>query len=334
MGSILNREKIDPTKVRFTGASGETKAQAIKKSMNPLQKFMKMGDKLAKDFFVVETVLKPVAIENNDHAAGSGYSFGPDPSMANVFQLLTTQAYRGYVQGDKERADRLAEEANKLVYQRGEAKKQRDANEVAEDQSKEIQRRFKKLEEHIEQNAAKYNYGADELKAALERLREHVQNPGPRGLGKYTRPPHNANEAQTARGLLHSLIHAVTDPRFEQLYGRPIEGVVLAHRKDFYTPRAIEDVRVRDPNTFGMGTYGSAIQSVLERFELAGANVDRDRIFEMKNVKNPSGPSASLNRPVQGVIDLSKGSLGRKIAEGKFTFRAKGGYIDLRRKAS
>ena len=153
-------------------------------------------------------------------------------------------------------------------------------------------------------------------------------------MGKYTRPPHNANEAQTARGLLHSLIHAVTDPRFEQLYGRPIEGVVLAHRKDFYTPRAIEDSRIRDPNTFGMGTYGSAIQSVLERFELAGANVDRDRIFEMKNVKNPNGPTASLTRPVQGVIDLSKGSLGRKIAEGKFTFRAKGGYIDLRRKAS
>jgi len=330
MGSILNREKIDPSKVRFTRDPGETKAQTIKKSMNPLQKFMKMGDKLAKDFFVIETVLKPVAIENNDHAAGSGYSFGPDPSMGNVFQLLTTQAYRGYVQGDKERADRLAEEANKLVYQRGEAKKQRDANEVAEDQSKEIQRRFKKLEEHIEQNASQYNYGVDELKAALERLRNHVET----NSDFYIRAPHNANEAQTARGLLHSLIHAVTDPRFEQLYGRPIEGVVLAHRKDFYVPRAIEDSRVRNPDTFGMGTYGSAIQSVLERFEAAGANVDRDRIFEMKNVKNPSGPTASLNRPVQGVIDLSKGSLGRKIAEGKFTFRAKGGYIDLRRKAS
>ena len=76
------------------------------------------------------------------------------------------------------------------------------------------------------------------------------------------------------------------------------------------------------------------MQALIERFEAAGANVDRDRIFEMKNVKNPSGPTASLSRPVQGVIDLSKGSLGRKIAEGKFTFRAKGGYIDLRRKAS
>ena len=336
MGSIFNRQKIDTTKFRF--ASGrpmetrETKAQTIRKAINPISKFIMSEQE--KDFYVVETVLKPVAIDNMDHAAGSGYSFNPDPSMANVFQLLTTQAYRGYVQGDKERADKLAEEANKLVYQLGEAKKQRDANEVAENETGEIQRRFRKLEEHIEQNAAKYNYGADELKAALERLREHVENPGPRGLGKYTRPPHNANEAQTARGLLHSLIHAVTDPRFEQLYGRPIEGVVLAHRKDFYLPRAIEDSRVRDPNTFGMGTYGSAIQSVLERFELAGANVDRDRIFEVKNVKNPGGPSASLNRPVQGVIDLSKGSLGRKIAEGKFTFRAKGGYIDLRRKAS
>ena len=43
---------------------------------------------------------------------------------------------------------------------------------------------------------------------------------------------------------------------------------------------------------------------------------------------------AQLNRPVQFVIDLSPGSKGRKLAEGKFTFRAKGGYIDLRRKAS
>ena len=56
----------------------------------------------------------------------------------------------------------------------------------------------------------------------------------------------------------------------------------------------------------------------------------------MKSQSRGTGvkPIASLNRPVQGVIDLSEGSVGRRLAEGKFTFRAKGGYIDLRRKAS
>ena len=56
--------------------------------------------------------------------------------------------------------------------------------------------------------------------------------------------------------------------------------------------------------------------------------------FTFKNFNDTNFNRLSLRRPVQGVIDLSPGSAGRRLAEGKFTFRAKGGYIDLRRKAS
>ena len=72
----------------------------------------------------------------------------------------------------------------------------------------------------------------------------------------------------------------------------------------------------------------------MERFERAGAGVDRDRVFTFKNFNDTNFNRLSLRRPVQGVIDLSPGSAGRRLAEGKFTFKAKGGYIDLRRKAS
>jgi len=329
MNSILDRAHIDPQGRSFR-REGTTRRQVIEASMNPLQRFMGATDKQAKDFFIMEKKLQPIGYENRHHNT-EGVMFEPDPRLGNFFQLLTSQAYRGFMQGDKERAEALGKEQDSLVYQRMEAMKQKSENEVASDQDGEIDRRFNLLAQHIEDNADKYNYSPEELKAAMKRLREHVTQRDK----KYIRAPHNANETQTARGLLHSLIHKVTDPRFEQLYGgRKIEGIVLPHRKDLYLPRALEDSRVRDPNTFGMGTYGSVIQDILERFEAAGAGVDRDRIFEMKRATTDPGPVASLNRPVQGVIDLSEGSIGRRLAEGKFTFRAKGGYIDLRRKAS
>ena len=60
---------------------------------------------------------------------------------------------------------------------------------------------------------------------------------------------------------------------------------------------------------------------------------ETDGVFTFKNGDDPNFNRLSLKLPVQGVIDLSPGSVGRRLAEGKFTFRAKGGYIDLRRKA-
>ena len=141
-------------------------------------------------------------------------------------------------------------------------------------------------------------------------------------------PWHRHQEA-----LLQSLIHKLTDPRFEELYKEPIVGIVVPHREDLWATRAKEDSTIQGlKKTFGLGTYGSTLNTVAKRFEDAGATVDRDRIFEMVSKDNTK--SAQLNRPVQFVIDLSPGSKGRKLAEGKFTFRAKGGYIDLRRKAS
>ena len=75
-----------------------------------------------------------------------------------------------------------------------------------------------------------------------------------------------------------------------------------------------------------------ALEKQLEA-NIKNAGVDRDRVFTFKNFNDPNFNRLSLRRPVQGVIDLSPGSPGRRLAEGKFTFRAKGGYIDLRRKA-
>ena len=104
---------------------------------------------------------------------------------------------------------------------------------------------------------------------------------------------------QTAKGLMHSLIHKVTDPRFEQLYdGRKIEGIVIPHRADLYLPRAVEDgSSLRNDETkrnFGLGTYGTAVQDIIKRFEDAGADVDRDRMFEMKNQRGATPEERSI----------------------------------------
>ena len=175
-------------------------------------------------------------------------------------------------------------------------------NEVGLSVNSEIDRRFKKLVEYAEQNADKYNYKPAELKATAMRLMKHVTQDR-----RYTRAPHNATMAQTSRGLLQSLIHKVTDPRFEELYGEPIVGVVVPHRVDLWLPRANEDRRLRgSKKTFGLGTYDNTLATVAKRFEDAGATVDRDRIFEMTSKDNTK--RAQLNRPAQFVIDISPGS--------------------------
>ena len=70
----------------------------------------------------------------------------------------------------------------------------------------------------------------------------------------------------------------------------------------------------------------------MKLFEDAGARVEKNKLFEMISKDNTK--TLSLERPAQAIFDISPNSKGRKLAESKFTFRAKGGYIDLRRKAS
>ena len=346
--SMVHRNKINPrSDTTRTDRESRIKSKRDREPVkdNILQRFRtSVGfDDLATEYGRVQKQLTPVPYNDIDHNLGYDGEDAQDPTIGNFYQLLSTPMYRGFMEGDKDRADKLQKDLDSLAHARGVAKKKFEDTKVAENDDAEIDRRLGLLQEHIEKNAEKYNYTPTELIEALNRLIDHTDSYRS-GSSPYRRAPHNASMTQTAKGLMHSLIHKVTDPRFEQLYdGRKIEGIVIPARADLYLPRAIEDGSLRSDETrrnFGLGTYGTAVQDIIKRFEDAGAGVDRDRMFEMKNQKGntpeerSSKPTATLRRPVQAVIDLSEGSVGRRLAEGKFTFKAKGGYIDLRRKAS
>jgi len=328
IGSMLRNEKI----YAYSGVQGgmrEQKEKKLEQDDSLLSRFIRRlptgveADRLRK----IQLRLAPVPYEENDYNPGSSFS-GYRPSLTSVYKLFLSPSYKGFLEGDKVRAEKILKQKTNLEKQLPVLEKQMKDNEVGADNNAEIDRRFKKLVEHAEQNAKEYNYAPSELKEAAMRLYEHINN-----NKKYTRAPNNATMAQTSRGLLQSLIHKLTDPRFEELYKEPIVGIVVPHREDLWATRAKEDSTIQGlKKTFGLGTYGSTLNTVAKRFEDAGATVDRDRVFEMVSKDNTK--RAQLNRPVQFVIDLSPGSKGRKLAEGKFTFRAKGGYIDLRRKAS
>jgi len=328
IGSMLKNEKI----YAYSGVQGgmrEKKEKKLEQDDSLLSRFIRRlptgveADRLRQ----IQLRLAPVPYEENDYNPGSSFS-GYRPSLTSVYKLFLSPSYKGFLEGDKVRAEKILKQKTNLEKQLPVLEKQMKDNEVGADNNAEIDRRFKKLVEYAEQNAKEYNYAPSELKEAAMRLYEHINN-----NKKYTRAPNNATMAQTSRGLLQSLIHKLTDPRFEELYKEPIVGIVVPHREDLWATRAKEDSTIQGlKKTFGLGTYGSTLNTVAKRFEDAGATVDRDRVFEMVSKDNTK--RAQLNRPVQFVIDLSPGSKGRKLAEGKFTFRAKGGYIDLRRKAS
>mgnify|MGYP003108502631 CR=1 FL=1 len=327
MGSILRSEKIKPiatgtTDVANQIAARQTLLQRLSQGLPGLPPLNYLEEQYRK----IAERLVPQPYEDAEYA--DDYFDPPNPDASNYYKLFFTDSYKGFVAGDKARAERIQKEKEELEKSLPKLKKLMEDNEVGADDNTEILRRYKKLIEHAEQNAGKYNYKPSELTEAALRLKKHVLDDR-----KYVRAPHNATMAQTSRGLLQSLVHKLTDPRFEELYKEPIVGVVVPHRVDLWLPRANEDSSLRGSKaTFGMGTYDSTLATVAKRFEDAGATVDRDRIFEVVNRDNTK--RAQFNRPVQFVIDISPGSKGRKLAEGKFTFRAKGGYIDLRRKAS
>ena len=326
MASMLKNEKIKPiatgsTDVANQIAARQTLLQRLTQGLPGLpisymeEQYRKIAERLV-----------PQPYEDAEYA--EDHFDPPNADASNYYKLFFTDSYKGFVAGDKARAERIQKEKAELEKRIPELRKAMEMNEVGADDNTEILRRYKKLIEHAEQNAGKYNYKPSELKEAALRLKKHVLDDR-----KYVRAPHNATMAQTARGLLQSLVHKLTDPRFEELYGEPIVGVVVPHRVDLWLPRANEDSSLQgSKETFGMGTYDSTLATVAKRFEDGGATVDKDRIFEIVNRDNTK--RAQFNRPVQFVIDISPGSKGRKLAEGKFTFRAKGGYIDLRRKAS
>tara|TARA_R110002012_G_scaffold169600_2_gene333596 strand:+ start:31 stop:5229 length:5199 start_codon:yes stop_codon:yes gene_type:complete len=331
MRSMLKNQKISTSDSR---AANQTVEKDFVENSNLLGIFgrFKRGleetSPFKKYYNYLQKSLQPVSYNENDFGGNNIGAPTGDPTMSSVYTLFLTDAYKSFLAGDKTRAEKIQKDKTRIEKQIPALKKLVEDNEVGLDNNDEIDRRFKKLIEHAEKNAKDYNYKPEELKEAATRLFEHIND-----NKRYTRSPHNATMAQTSRGLLQSLIHKVTDPRFEQLYGEPIAGIVVPHREDLWLPRANEDASLRGiKKTFGLGTYDNTLATVAKRFEDAGAEVDRDRIFEMLSKDNTK--RAQLNRPAQFVINLAPGSKGRKLAEGKFTFRAKGGYIDLRRKAS
>jgi hypothetical protein len=133
--------------------------------------------------------------------------------------------------------------------------------------------------------------------------------------------------------MYKALINKLTDPKFEELYGEPIAGIVVPHRLSSWKQRAEGDSSMLDKKaSWGKGTYGSEPQAIAKLFEEAGAEVNRDKQFDM--LSKDGTKTISLDHPTQFILDISPGSRGRQLAQSKFTFRAKGGYIDLRRKAS
>jgi len=324
IASMLKNEKIKPI-VGEDAADVQIASSPTRSFLERFRQSLPTGA-LEDEFRKISRRLTPVPYDNHEYRADHFEFYTPDAS--NPYKLFFSQSYKGFLSGDKTRAEKIKKEKDKLDKEIPRLQQLVEDNKVGTDNNTEIDRRFKKLIEHAEKNAKDYNYKPEELKEAATRLFEHIND-----NKRYTRSPHNATMAQTSRGLLQSLIHKITDPRFEQLYGEPIVGIVVPHREDLWLPRANEDSSLRKiKKTFGLGTYDTTLLTVAKRFEDAGAEVDRDRIFEM--LSKDSTKSAQLNRPAQFVINLEPGSKGRKLAEGKFTFRAKGGYIDLRRKAS
>ncbi len=324
IASMLKNEKISP---RDGGAAADAQLEASP-SRSLLERFRQSlpTGAVEDSFRKISRRLTPIPYDEFDYNPVH-YGF-QKPDASNPYKLFFSQGYKGFLAGDKSRAEKIKKEKDKLDKQIPALKKLVEDNRVGTDNNQEIDRRFNKLREHAEKYAKDYNYSPSELKEAAIRLFKHINE-----NKQYTRAPHNATMAQTSRGLLQSLIHKVTDPRFEELYGEPINGIVVPHREDLWATRAKEDATIQGlKKTFGLGTYDSTLGTVAKRFEDAGAVVDRDRIFEMISKDNTK--RAQLNRPAQFVINLEPGSKGRKLAEGKFTFRAKGGYIDLRRKAS
>lgn len=324
IASMLKSEKIQP---RDGGAAADAQLEA-----SPTQSFLERFRQslptgvLEDTFRKISRRLTPMPYDEFEYNPNHYEFYKPDAS--NPYKLFFSQSYKGFLAGDKARAEKIKKEKDKLDKEIPRLQQLVEDNRVGTDNNTEIDRRFKKLVEHAEKNAKDYNYTPSELKEAAMRLYKHIND-----KQQYTRAPHNATMAQTSRGLVQSLIHKLTDPRFEELYGEPIAGIVVPHREDQWASRAKEDSTIQGmKKTFGMGTYDSTLLTVAKRFEDAGAEVDRDRIFEMVSKDNTK--RAQLNRPAQFVINLEPGSKGRKLAEGKFTFRAKGGYIDLRRKAS
>ena len=324
IASMLKNEKIKPI-VGEDAADVQIASSPTRSLLERFRQSLPTGA-LEDTFRTISRRLTPVPYDNYDYNADQFEFYKAGAS--NPYKLFFSQGYKGFLSGDKTRAEKIKKEKDKLEKEIPRLQQLVEDNKVGTDNNAEIDRRFKKLVEHAEKNAKDYNYTPSELKEAAMRLYKHIND-----KQQYTRAPHNATMAQTARGLVQSLIHKITDPRFEELYGEPINGIVVPHREDQWASRAKEDDSIRGmKKTFGMGTYDSTLLTVAKRFEDAGAEVDRDRIFEVISKDNTK--RAQLNRPAQFVINLEPGSKGRKLAEGKFTFRAKGGYIDLRRKAS
>jgi len=268
--------------------------------------------------------------ENYDFNLGGS---GKNPSKTSYAMLFLSPAYQDFLKPGSERLAQHKKEKSKALGKMVKAENYMTDNPLNPDSASEIRERIGYLKEEINKKAEEFNYKPNELKETLSRLQNHLDPDMDYKKGKYRRAPHNASMAQTARGMYKALINKLTDPKFEELYGEPIAGIVVPHRLSSWKQRAEGDSSMLDKKaSFGKGTYGSEPQAIAKLFEEAGAEVNRDKQFDM--LSKDGTKTISLDHPTQFILDISPGSRGRQLAQSKFTFRAKGGYIDLRRKAS
>ena len=90
-----------------------------------------------------------------------------------MYKLFLSPSYKGFLEGDKVRAEKILKQKTNLEKQLPALEKQMKDNEVGADNNREIDRRFKKLYEHAEKNAKKYNYAPSELKEIHEIICSH-----------------------------------------------------------------------------------------------------------------------------------------------------------------
>ena len=176
IGSMLRNEKV----YAYSGVQGgmrEQKEKKLEQDDSLLSRFIRRlptgveADRLRK----IQLRLAPVPYDENDYNPGSSFS-GYRPSLTSVYKLFLTPSYKGFLEGDKVRAEKIKLQKSGLEKMLPVLEKQMKDNEVGADNNREIDRRFKKLVEHAEKNAKEYNYAPSELKEAALRLYAHIND--------------------------------------------------------------------------------------------------------------------------------------------------------------
>ena len=140
IGSMLKNEKI----YAYSGVQGgmrEQKEKRLEQDDSLLNRFIRRlptgveADRLRK----IQLRLTPVPYEENDYNPGSSFS-EYRPSLTSVYKLFLTPSYKGFLEGDKTRAEKIKTQKTNLEKLLPVLEKQMKDNEVGADNNAEIDR--------------------------------------------------------------------------------------------------------------------------------------------------------------------------------------------------